>query len=48
MNQSPLMTPRLESNLPARHRVGGVWRIIFQFATILGIIMLALAADHDY
>ena len=42
MNQSPLMTPRLESNLPARHRVGGVWRIIFQFATILGIIMLAL------
>jgi phosphate transport system permease protein len=42
MKPDRFMTPRLESNLPVRHRVGVVWRIVFQFSTIFGIMMLAL------
>ena len=42
MKPALFMTPQLESNLPARHRIGGFWKGIFQFSTIIGIIMLAL------
>jgi phosphate transport system permease protein len=30
------------SNLPARHRIGGIWLIIFQASTIVGIIALSV------
>mgnify|MGYP005854153949 CR=1 FL=1 len=29
-----------KSNLPGRHRVGAIWRIIFQLSTIIGILAL--------
>ncbi len=42
MKTPQLLAPHFEPNLPARHLVGKFWRIIFQFATILGIVMLTL------
>lgn len=32
--------PGQASNLPGRHRVAWIWRIIFQIATIFGVLML--------
>ena len=42
MKPALFITPQLEPNLPARHRIGKIWKGIFQFATIIGIVMLTL------
>jgi len=41
-NQDGGFSPVFESKLLLRHRKGRVWKIIFQAATLLGIIFLAL------
>ena len=42
MKTPQLLAPHFEPNLQPRHRVGKIWRFIFQLATVLGIVMLTL------
>lgn len=41
-NQDGGFSPVFASNIPLRHRQGRIWEMIFQAATLLGIIFLAL------
>ncbi len=36
------LPPYFSGNLPGRHRAAGIWRWVFQLATILGMVVLAL------
>jgi phosphate transport system permease protein len=37
-----VLTSEFSENLPARHRSGGIWRIVFYVSTLAGIIFLSI------